>query len=237
MSLAALYPVPGEPPMTSLRLAAFHDRADAARQLAAALGDRPLCDPLVLAVPRGGVAVGAVLAAELKADLDVVLARKLRHPAFREVAIGAVAEDGRVLLDPDYYDAAGGPCAGVAEEVRHQMAEIDRVRCLTRGVRPKAPIAGRSVIVVDDGIATGSTLLAALRAVRAQRPHELITAIPVAAPDRLAEVRRWCDEVVCLLTPNDFRAVGHYYDDFSPVEDEDVTRLLRQSLPAASAGR
>jgi putative phosphoribosyl transferase len=125
------------------------------------------------------------------------------------------------------------PVAGWSER-RYQLAEIARRRKLFRAVRPQAPVAGRSVIVTDDGIATGSTMIAALQAVKTQVPREVIVAVPVASPDRLEEVRRWCDEVVCLLRPEMFWAIGQFYEDFTQVEDEQVLQLLR---PFTSARR
>jgi predicted phosphoribosyltransferase len=206
----------------------FRDRALAAIQLAAKLKSRPLHQPLVLAIPRGGVVTGAVLAQELEAELDVVLARKLRAPGQPELALGAVAEDGQVYLNhhaQGFFDALA---EYLVDERRHQLAEIARRRKLFRTVRPQATIAERSVIVTDDGIATGSTMIAALQAVRLRKPRELIVAVPVMSPDRLQEVRRWCDEIVYLLAPKDFWAVGQFYADFRQVEDEDVVALLRQ---------
>ncbi len=211
----------------------FRDRADAARRLAELLKGRALRAPLVLAIPRGGVAIGAVLARELGAELDVVLSRKLRSPFQPEYAIGAVSEDGKVTLNPDAWIVTDVSDSDVEAEKRYQLDEIERRKRLIRGVRPAAPVAGRSVIVTDDGIATGSTMIAALQTVRARHPHELIVAVPVAAPERLAEVRQWCDEAVCLLAPERFWAIGQFYEDFDPVEDAEVVRLLRESLPAA----
>lgn len=206
----------------------FRNREDAARQLAEKLRGRKLRDPLVLAIPRGGVVTGAVLARELRADLDVVLSRKLRAPEQPELAIGAIAEDGQAYFNRHAEGFLGTVEDYLAEERRHQLDEIARRRTLFRAVRPAARIAGRSVIVTDDGIATGSTMIAALQAVKAQKPHELIVAVPVAAPDRLEEVRRWCDDAVCLLTPEEFWAVGQFYEDFAQVEDEEAVELLRQ---------
>jgi putative phosphoribosyl transferase len=217
--------------MMTMQAAPFRDRADAARRLGDLLRGRELRDPLVLAIPRGGVVTGAVLAADLGAELDVVLARKLRHPAFPEVAIGAVAEGGWVLLSPEFRDSDGGPAPGIPEELRYQRAEIERRRHLVRRVRPRASVRGRSVIVTDDGVATGSTMIVALRAVRAERPLELIAAIPVAPPDRLAEVRKWCDDAVCVVCTEDFRAVGEFYEDFASVGDDEVIRVLRAARP------
>jgi predicted phosphoribosyltransferase len=211
----------------------FRDREDAARRLAARLKGRPLREPLVLAIPRGGVVTGAVLARELGAELDVVLARKLRAPGQPELAIGAVAEEGQAYLNPqaeEFLDVLG---EYLVQERRHQLAEIARRRRLFRAARHAARLAGRSVIVTDDGIATGSTMIAALQAARAQKPRELIVAVPVAPADRLEEVRRWCDDVVCLLSPEEFWAVGQFYADFTQVEDEEVVRLLREFNPEA----
>jgi predicted phosphoribosyltransferase len=207
----------------------FRNREDAAFQLAEALIRRgkPLQDPIVLAIPRGGVVTGAVVAQELGADLDVMLARKLRAPGQPEAAIGAIAEDGSVYLDPLAEDVLIANDAYLTTERAHQLAEIQRRKSLFRGIRPRASLAGRSVILVDDGIATGATILAALRAIEGEHPVEVIVATPVACPRSLAEVRRWCDEVVCLSVPRRFLAVGQYYEDFAPIEDEQVCHLLR----------
>jgi predicted phosphoribosyltransferase len=209
----------------------FRDREDAASRLAAKLRGRKLYDPLVLAIPRGGVLTGAVLARELGAELDVVLSRKLRAPGQPELAIGAVTEDGRVHLNHHAQAVLDRMEKYLAQERLHQLAEIARRRKLFRAVRPRAPVAGRSVIVTDDGIATGSTMIAALQAVRSQHPRKVIVAVPVASPDRLEEVRRWCDDVVCLLRPAEFRAIGQFYEDFTQVEDEEAIELLHQLAP------
>jgi predicted phosphoribosyltransferase len=211
----------------------FWDREDAARQLAAKLRERPLHEPLVLAIPRGGVVTGTVLAQELGAELDVVLSRKLRAPLQPELAIGAIAENGQVYLNRhavEYLDILEDY---LAEERQNQLAEIARRRKLFRPARPQARIADRSVIVTDDGIATGATMIAALQAVKAQGPRELIVAVPVASPDRLMEIRDLCDDVVCLLCPEEFWAVGQFYEGFTPVEDVDVVQLLRPSAPVS----
>jgi putative phosphoribosyl transferase len=212
----------------------FRDREDAAHKLAAKLKGRELHDPLVLAIPRGGVVTGVVLARELGADLDVVLSRKLRAPGQPELAIGAISEDGRVYLNHHAQAFLDLLKDYLAEERRHQLAEIARRKELFRAVRSPAPVAGRSIIVTDDGIATGSTMIAALQAVKTQNPREVIVAVPVASPDRLEEVRRWCDDIVCLLCPEEFWAIGQFYEDFTQVEDEQVLQLLR---PFAPAGR
>lgn len=209
----------------------FLDRADAARQLAARLRDRRLHAPIVLGVPRGGVVGGAVLARELGADLDVVLSRKLRAPGQPELAIGAVCENGRVYLNRIGREVESCEPEYVAAEQARQVAEIARRRRLFRAVRPQAPLADRSVIVTDDGVATGSTLLAALQTIRERSPRELIVAVPVASPDRLPQIALWCDEVVCLAAPDDFYAIGQYYEDFTQVDDAEVVDLLREFAP------
>lgn len=213
----------------------FRNRADAARDLAEQLKGRALHDPLVLAIPRGGVVTGAVLARALGADLDVVLSRKLRAPGQPELAIGAVSEDGQAYLNHHAQDFQDLLKDYLPEERRHQVAEIARRKKLVRAVRPQAPVAGRSVIVTDDGIATGSTMIAALQTVRTQHPREVIVAVPVASPDRLTEVCRWCDEAVCLLAPEEFWAIGQFYEDFTQVEDDEVVSLLREFAPAGVA--
>jgi predicted phosphoribosyltransferase len=211
----------------------FRNREDAALQLAEALKNREWHDPLVLAIPRGGIVTGAVLARELGAELDVILSRKLRAPGQPELAIGAIAEDGQIYLNHHAKGFLDTLKHYLALESSHQLSEIARRSRLFRTARPRARIAGRSVIVTDDGIATGSTMIAALQAVKTQKPRELIVAVPVASPDRLEEVRGWCDDVVCLRTSDVFWAVGQFYDDFSQVEDEEVVQLLRESGPAA----
>jgi putative phosphoribosyl transferase len=198
----------------------FHNREDAARQLAASLKGRKLHDPLVLAIPRGGVVTGAILAEELGAELDVVLSRKLRAPDQPEFALGAVSEDGQVYLNQNARQFLDLEDDYLMEERRYQLGEIARRKMLFRAVRPQAVIAGRSVIVTDDGIATGSTMIAALQGLKAQEPREVIVAVPVASPDRLDEVRRWCDDVVCLLSPEAFWAISQFYANFRQVEDE-----------------
>ena len=206
----------------------FRDREEAAHLLVQRLKGYPFHDPVVLAIPRGGVVIGAVLARELGAELDVVLSRKLRAPFQRELAVGAIAEDGQVYLEPRARDALELTDEYLSEEQRYQLGEIERRKKLFRKVRPPAPVKGRSVIVTDDGIATGSTMIAALETLRAQQPHELIVAVPVAPFGGLAEIRRRCDDIVCVLAPFDFWAISQFYEDFPQVEDAEVATLLRE---------
>lgn len=211
----------------------FENRADAARQLAAHIKGRPLHDPLILAIPRGGVVTGAELARELGAELDVVLSRKLRAPHQSELAIGAITETGQVFLNA-YVRQIDLPAGYLETERIHQLAEIARRRKLFRAARPAAPIAGRSVIVTDDGIATGATMMAALQSLKPQGPRELIVAVPVAPPDRLDELRQYADAVICLSTPEAFMAVGQFYEDFRQVEDDEAVELLRAFAPVTA---
>jgi len=227
--------------MTSLRPAhfgpVFRDREDAAWRLARRLKDRQLTDPLVLAIPRGGVVTGAVLAAELGAELDVVLARKLRAPGRPELALGAVSEDGDVYLDALARKAPGVTEEYLCAERAYQLGEIARHRRLFRAVRPETHVSGRSVIVTDDGMATGSTMLAALRVLNTRTPHEIIVAVPVAPRDTVQLIRGQCSQVECLLSLIEFDGVGPFYRIFGQVTDEDVVRLLCEfGSPLPSAG-
>jgi predicted phosphoribosyltransferase len=215
----------------------FRDREDAALRLAARLKGRDLHNPLVLAIPRGGVLIGSVLARELDADLDLILSRKLRAPGQPELAIGAISETGQMYLNhyaEEFTELLGN---SLDEERNHQLAEIERRKSLFRSVRPQAPVAGRSVIVTDDGIATGSTMIAALKILQTQNPFEVIVAAPVASPDRLDQVARWCDEAICLYCPEGFLAISQFYDDFAQVDDEQVVELLEEFAPRVNTAQ
>lgn len=207
----------------------FRDRAAAGRLLAQRLQGRRLVRPLVLAIPRGGVLCGAALAEGLHSELDVVLVAKLRAPYQPEYAIGAVTEEGDIYLNPEAADVPGVTHEYLQQQRQQQMATIAQRSRLLRGVRPAAEVRGRSVIITDDGLATGSTAIAALQSLQRRGPQELILAVPVAPPDRLREVGRFCDETVCLHAPADFWAVGTYYDDFTPVDDQTAAEVLRQA--------
>lgn len=211
----------------------FRDREDAGRRVAALLraraAERPFVNPLVLGIPRGGVVVGAAVARELDAELDVVLARKLRSEHQPELARGALGEDGSVYLNPEQADDSPEARRHLERERATQAAEIARRAAAVRAVRPAAPVEGRTVIVVDDGLATGSTMIAALRSLRGRAPRELIAAVPVAPGDTLAAVRPLCDAVVCAWTPTDFHAIGQFYRRFDPVDEAGMLALLRGS--------
>lgn len=206
-------------------------------RLARELKSLELRDPLVLGIPRGGVVTAAILAEQLDADCDVVLVRKLRAPAQPELAVGAVSEDGVMLLNSDAHLVPGVSEKYIDAERQRRMEELSRRKELFRGVRPAAPIAGRSVIVTDDGIATGSTMLAAVEILKRKGPHELIVAVPVAPPGRLNDIRRRCDYVVCLQTPESFMAIGQFYQDFDQVQDDQVKDILKRFAPQRPADR
>ncbi len=205
----------------------FHNREQAGYALAQVLNQRPLCDPLVLAIPRGGVLVGSVLAEELGAEFDVVLSRKLRAPGQPELAIGAVSESGALYMLPEADDLLVGYDDYLGRERQHQAAEVRALRETFRTFRRRTKVAGRTVIVVDDGMSTGSTMIAALHTVAAELPRELIAAVPVAPPERIADVRRHCDDVVCLLKPRLFWSVGQFYEKYPEVTSEEVVHVLQ----------
>ena len=214
----------------------FRDRDDAARQLAAALAPFGESRPVVLAIPRGGVPIGRVIADALDGDLDVILVRKLGAPGNPELAIGAVDERGLTMLNA-YAGWAGVDEDYIQEEAKRQRALI-RIRRVRYGSTDPAPeLGGRTVIVVDDGLATGSTMLAALKAARAQAPARLVCAVPVAARDSLAQVARFADDVVCLATPSPFKSVGRYYVHFGAVIDSQVIGLLSPTHAIAEPSR
>lgn len=209
----------------------FADRLDAGRKLAEALAAWRGSHPLVLAIPRGAVPMAAVVADALDGELDVVLVHKLGLPWNPEYAVGAIDESGwSFVSDPDH-----GEARALEAEKAHRLAQLRERRLAYTPGRPPADARGRVCIVVDDGLATGATMLAALHAVRAQAPQRLICAVPVAAPDSLARVRAQADEVVCLYAPAGFRAVGQFYCDFDQVEDAEVIACLRGRKPPPGA--
>jgi putative phosphoribosyl transferase len=206
----------------------FNDRDEAGWRLVERLRGTEVDKPLVLAIPRGGVEVGAAIARGLGAELDVVLSRKLRSPYQPELAIGAVTENGEVYLNHFATAMTDVGNAFIEAERGRQLDEISRSKIAIRATRPRAAIAGRMVILTDDGIATGATMIAALKMVRAAGAREIIVAVPVGASDRLDAIRPLCDRVVCLLEPLDFWAVGQFYRHFEPVTDTRVLELLRE---------
>jgi erythromycin esterase-like protein/predicted phosphoribosyltransferase len=213
----------------------FRNRRDAGRQLADALNTysgRP--DVVVLGLPRGGVPVAHEVATWLKAPLDVFLVRKLGVPGHPELAMGAIAEGGVEVLSRDLIRDLGIPRALIQQVAVRERLELERRDALYRGSRRAAAVRGRTVILVDDGLATGSTMEAAILALRQQAPAAIVVAAPVGAAETCDRLRRMADDVVCLSTPEPFRAVGLWYDEFSPTTDEEVKRALAaDSRPAA----
>ena len=208
----------------------FRDRADAGHRLAKALAKYKGRHAVVLALPRGGVPVAAEVAKMLDAPLDLILVRKIGVPFQPELAMGAVV-DGLapiVVRNEEVLRVSETTAREFDEVCEKERAEIERRRKLYIGDRPRAEITGRVVIVVDDGIATGTTTRAALQAIRKQKPKELVLAVPVAPRDTVAELRGEVDALICLETPEPFLAIGYFYRDFEQVSDEEVVAILRR---------
>jgi putative phosphoribosyl transferase len=215
----------------------FLDRHDAGRRLARELLRFKDRNPVALALPRGGVPVGFEVAAALAAPLDVVLVRKLGVPQQPELAFGAVIDGTHPerVLDKQIVEFADVPAAFIEAETARQVAEIERRRKLYLKGRAPLPLEGRTAIVLDDGIATGSTMRAALIGVRGRRPAHLVLAVPVAPPSTLATLRGEVDEVVCLGAPEAFGAIGCFYRDFHQMSDDEVIELLDRAARAGGA--
>jgi predicted phosphoribosyltransferase len=206
----------------------FIDRTDAGRQLADALVSYKKQNPVVLALPRGGVPVAAEIAKTLEAPLDLILVRKIGVPFQSELAMGAVVDGPTpvVVRNEDVVTLSGVSENEFAAIRDGELAEIERRREIYLGNRPHPELAARTVIVVDDGIATGATIRAALHAVRARKPSKLVLAVPVAPTDTLRELSTEADETVCLEDYENFGAIGRFYSDFQQVSDEEVIDLL-----------
>lgn len=205
----------------------FLDRRDAGRQLAEELSiyaDRP--GVLVLGLPRGGVPVAYEIARALRAPLDVLVVRKLGAPGHRELAMGAIASGGLRVLNLDVIDALGISPLAVEAVATGELLELERQRLAYRADAVLAELSGRTIIVVDDGLATGSTMRAAVGALRQSKATRIVVAAPIAAADTVRTLREVADHVVCLSAPSDFRAVSNWYQDFSQTTDEEVRSLL-----------
>jgi predicted phosphoribosyltransferase len=211
----------------------FADRRDAGRRLVERLSALAGESPVVVALPRGGVPVAREIADALGAPLEILPVRKLGAPINPEYGIGAVAEDGTTVIDPEAAAMLGVRDGDLEAIVAEEVAELRRRVETYRGDRPPLDLRGRTVIVVDDGIATGVTDTAALRAVRRQAPRRVVLAVPVCSPDALQRLREEADEVVCLRVPRLLRGVGQFYRDFSEVTDEEVLHDLRLRSDAA----
>lgn len=206
----------------------FRDRDEAANRLAERLKAYRGKNPLILAIPRGAVPMGKIIAEKLGGELDVVLVRKLRAPHQPELALGSVNESGWTYL-ADFAPLYGGSADYLEAEKRTQMETIGQRRAQYTPIRPSISPAGRIVIVIDDGLATGATMISALHGLRAMKPAKLICAIPVSPPDTLTKVADLADEVVCLEAPAFFQAVGQFYQHFPQVDDDEVIALLREA--------
>ena len=208
--------------------AGFSTRKEAGRLLGLKLQALKLDDPVVMALPRGGVPVAVEVARMLKAPIDLLMVRKIGVPWQRELAAAAVVDGERhdLVLNDEVMSTLGLTEADLADQVRNQLKEIERRRLVYLAGRAPVPVEGRSVIVVDDGIATGTTVRAGLVALRRRKPSRLILAVPVAPPDTAARLRREVDELVCLEQPTPFVAIGVFYRDFHQVEDAEVVALL-----------
>jgi predicted phosphoribosyltransferase len=211
----------------------FRDRRDAGRRLAdklAAYANRP--DVIVLALPRGGVPVAYEVARRLVAPMDVFVVRKLGVPGYEELAMGAVATGGVRVLNDQLVEHLGIPDQMIDAVASRERQELARRERLYRGSRSPPDVRGRTVILVDDGLATGATMFAAIEALRNQNPARIVVAVPTASPDTCEEMKQKADEVICAITPEPFHAVGRWYRDFSQTTDEEVAALLAQPRPA-----
>jgi predicted phosphoribosyltransferase len=213
----------------------YRDRTEAAELLAQALLRWRGARPLVAAIPRGAVPMGRIVAEQLDGDLDVVLVRKLHAPGNPELAVGAIDETGWTYV-ADYAEAVGASREYLEREIAAELATIRGRRASYTPARAPLDAANRAVIVVDDGLATGATMIAALHAMRARAPSRLVCAVPVASTEAAAKVRDYADEVVCLQTPSWFYAVGQYYGRFPQVDDAEVVALLAAAARKGASG-
>ena len=214
----------------------FESRSEAGRKLGKALESyKQRSDVLVLALPRGGVPVGFEVAQELGAPMDVFVVRKLGTPGQEELALGAVAGGGTRVLNEEVVRTLGIPGDRINAIAQREMAEVDRCDRKFRGDRPPVDVSGKTVILVDDGLATGSTMRAAIKALRVKEPARIVVAVPVAAASTCDRLRSEVAEIVCLHTPEHFFAVGEWYQDFRQTTDEEVRELLERA--ASPQGR
>jgi putative phosphoribosyl transferase len=206
----------------------FADREEAGRLLAGELREYRTKNVVVVGIPRGGMVVANELAKGLGVDVDIVLSHKLGSPGYEELALGAVTEDGRCVLNKQLVEDMGIVDSFIQKEADWQLAEIKRRGQLFRGSKPKIPLEGKIVIVTDDGVATGATIQAALLAIRAEKPEKIIVALPVGPEDTIRRLAEDADEMVCLKAPPLFTAVGQFYENFLPVEDSEVLSILKE---------
>ena len=215
----------------------FRDRMEAGRLLGRELTAMGLEGAVVLGIPRGGVVVAREVAALLDADLDIVLARKLGAPDNPELAIGAIAEEGGLVLDRHLAGRVGADDGYVEEEKARQQQQIERRAARYRQVRPKVALRGRRVVVTDDGVATGATMQAALWAVQREGPEALVVGLPVGPEHTVRRLAEDADEVLCLRAPPLFAAVGQFYGRFEQTTDEELLAILQEEVDRAGRGR
>ena len=208
----------------------FLDRSEAGKLLAAELADYRGKEPVVLGIPRGGIVIAREIVEALGGVLDVVLAHKLGTPGHAELAMGSVSEAGRVFLNEDVVTSVNVSADYIEAEKARQLAQIRRRIEMIRKVRPKVPLKGRTVIVTDDGVATGATTQAAFWAVAMEQPEKLVAAIPVGPEETVSRLAKYVDEMVCLKAPPLFYAVGQFYARFNAVEDEDMLSILAADM-------
>ncbi|WP_343233628.1 phosphoribosyltransferase family protein [Streptomonospora sp. PA3] len=207
----------------------FRDRDDAGEQLAERVRELGLRDPVVLALPRGGVPVGAVVAERLGAPLDVTVVRKIAVPDFPETAVGAVTAEGAPIMNPKLSRMVRADQDELARSAEEERAEARRRVAAYRGDRPAPQVAGRDVVVVDDGLATGMSARAALSSLAEQGAASVTLAVPVCSPDAARDLEDVCDRVVCVLSPPQFQAVSLWYERFPQIDDTEVQELLRRA--------
>ncbi len=207
----------------------FADRYDAGRRLAQHIQHLDLVDPVVIGLPRGGVPVAWEVARKINAPLDVIIVRKIGAPSNPEYGIGAIAEGHAGFINTSEMSRLGIGYEQLEQTVQHERSELNRRRKLLRAAHPELNIAGKTVLLIDDGLATGVTATAAARVLRDRNAKQVILAVPVGAPATIREISGEVDQVICLETPEHFRAVGSWYRDFTPTTDEEVLRLLELS--------
>ena len=206
----------------------FYDRTDAGRRLAKLVKRKVQGPCIVLAVPRGGVIVGYEVARELNCPLDVVISRKVGAPAQPELAVGAVSEDGTVFVDDEIVSLVGVSREYVERRGREELKEVRRRAEAYRGGRDLPELAGKTVIIVDDGLATGLTMMAAVHMARNRGAGRVVVAVPVSPPETVAKLKQYADEVICLETPTNFYAIGQFYERFEQLTDEETNSILRK---------
>lgn len=210
-------------------MAYFANRVDAGKRLVSELENLVGKNAIVLAIPRGGVVVGYEIAKAFNLPLDVIIPRKIGAPSNPELAIGAMTEDGTIILDKSLVSYLGVSQDYIEKESERQKNEIERRLKLYRGIEPYPNLAGKEVIIVDDGIATGSTMKAALSSAKNRGAKTVIIAVPVGPPSTIKELKRQADKVVCSYTPEYFQAIGQFYRDFEQTTDAEVIQLLKQN--------